>query len=44
MTRVMWSGSEVCPGPARRRRLLVSFLVRTIEIIQSVHKRINEII
>lgn len=33
MTRVTWFGSEVCPGPARRRRLLVFSLVRIIEMI-----------
>lgn len=28
MKRVMWFGSEDCPGPARRRRLPVFSLVR----------------
>lgn len=28
MKRVMWFGSEGCPGPARRRRLPVFSLVR----------------
>lgn len=38
MTRVTWSGSEVCPGPAHRRRLLVFSLVRIIELIQTMQK------
>lgn len=36
MMRVTWSGSEVCPGPARRRRLLVFSLVRIMETLQTL--------